>query len=73
MAEKKNYSGYRNQWISENYDRVNLLLPKGQKLELQTFAASLDKSLNAFIQEAIEEKVKREKIALEIASRQKPE
>ena len=40
---------YKNQWQKENCDRVNLTLPKGRKVELQSYAAAAGESLNGFI------------------------
>ena len=43
-----------NKYMKENYDRVNLTLPKGYKEELAALAASRGQSVNAFIKEAID-------------------
>lgn len=43
-----------NKYMKENYDRVNLTLPKGYKEELATLASSRGQSVNAFIKEAID-------------------
>lgn len=48
-----------NKYMKENYDRVNLTLPKGYKEDLVDLAASRGQSLNAFIKEAIDEHVER--------------
>lgn len=56
---------YKNKWLSQNCDRVNLVLKKGQKSAIQEIASSSGKSLNAFIVEAIEEKISREKAPAE--------
>lgn len=52
---------YKNQWQKENCDRVNLTLPKGKKELIKTHAESQGKSVNGFINEAIDEKMEREK------------
>ncbi len=40
---------YKNNHTKENYDRISLLVPKGQKIELQKIATNLDISLNEYI------------------------
>jgi len=47
-------TAYKNQFQKENYDRVNLTVPKGKKQEIKDFAESNGKSLNGFINELIE-------------------
>lgn len=50
-----------NKYMKENYDRVNLTMPKGQKEELMTHATIMgDGSLNAFINRAIKETIQRD-------------
>lgn len=44
-------------YVKNNYDRVVLTLPKGKRDEVRVYADSLDMSLNAFIIQAIEEKI----------------
>lgn len=51
---------YKNQWQKENCDRVNLTLPKGRKVELQSYAAAAGESLNGFIGRAITETMERD-------------
>lgn len=51
---------YKNKWQKENVDRVNLTMPKGRKAEIKAHAEQCGKSLNGFINEAIEEKIFRE-------------
>lgn len=43
----------QNAYNRENYDHFNLMLPKGQKEQLQALAKERGQSLNAFINEAI--------------------
>ena len=45
----------QNRYIAKAYDRVNLVLPKGRKDELQKLASDHGESLNSFINKAIEE------------------
>ncbi|MEK8132891.1 transcriptional regulator [Paenibacillus filicis] len=44
-----------------NYERIPLDVRKGTKAEYKAAADRAGKSLNAYIQEAVEEKMKREK------------
>lgn len=45
---------YKNDFIKQNYDRVNLTLPKGKKEQIKAAAASAGQSLNEFINAAID-------------------
>ena len=60
MPASKAQQTAQNKWISKNYDRVNLTLPKGRKADLQLHAEQRRESLNGFIGRAIEEQVKRD-------------
>lgn len=60
MPASKAQQTAQNKWISKNYDRVNLTLPKGRKAYLQLHAEQRGESLNGFIGRAIEEQVKRD-------------
>ena len=59
MSSKKN--DYKNAWIAEKLDRINLTLPKGRKDELKAHAAAQSESVNAFINRAIEETIERDR------------
>ena len=48
---------YQNQYNKENYDRVTVMLPKGQKELLRTYAKEKNMSLNAFISELIKKEM----------------
>lgn len=48
---------YKNDFNREKYDRIGVMAPKGSKNEWKNVAASQGKSLNAFIVEAVEEKI----------------
>lgn len=41
------------------YDRINIVVPKGQREIIKAYAASQGKSLNRFICDAIEYQIKR--------------
>lgn len=53
-------SEYRNKWIAEKLDRVNLTMPKGKKEVIQDHAAAIGVSVNAYINQAIDEKIMRD-------------
>ena len=63
MAGENKKSEYRNAWIAEKLDRVNLTMPKGQKDAVRAHAESLGESLNAFINRAITETMERDNAA----------
>lgn len=42
------------------YDRIDVVVPKGQRQVIKDFAASQGKSLNRFICDAIDEQMKKE-------------
>ena len=44
-------------YMKENYDRFNLVLPKGRKAELQEHAQARGESLNGLINRAIDHEV----------------
>ena len=49
-----------NKYMKNNYDRFNLVLPKGKKSELQAHAANKGESLNGFVNRAIDEAMERD-------------
>lgn len=51
-----------NKYMKENYDRVNLTMPKGKKEKVQVHAEQKGESLNGFINRAIDEAIEREKL-----------
>ena len=50
-----------NKYMRENYDRVNLTLPKGRKDEIKAHTEAHNESVNAFIARAIDETISRDK------------
>lgn len=61
MSRKKgdfNQIAYQNQYIAENYDRINMTMPKGIKAAIKEAAQAAGKSVNAYILEAVEEKMR---------------
>lgn len=56
-----NKTEYKNTWIAEKLDRVNLTMPKGKKELIKAHAAQKDGgSVNAFINRAIDETMERD-------------
>lgn len=63
MAENKgkfNPTAYKNAFIAQHYDRINLTLPKGQKEVIAEHADKSGESVNAFINRAIAETMQRD-------------
>ena len=58
--EKSEKSAYRNNWIAEKLDRVNLTMPKGKKEQVKEIADKLELSVNAYINLAIDERMERD-------------
>ena len=58
--DKTEKSAYRNNWIAEKLDRVNLTMPKGKKEQVKVVADKVGLSLNAYINQAIDEKMERD-------------
>lgn len=52
---KERATQYKNDFIKEKYDRLNLTFPKGKKEEYQAKAAKAGISLNALINKLLEE------------------
>ncbi len=49
-----------NKYMAENYDRVNLTLPKGRKETIKAHAEAQGESVNGFINRAIAETMARD-------------
>lgn len=60
MAVTKAQQKAVNKYMAENYDRVNLTMPKGRKDKIKAHAERRGESLNAFINRAIDETMERE-------------
>lgn len=60
MVGDNKKSEYRNAWIAEKLDRINLTMPKGQKEAVKAHAAAQSESVNAFINRAITETMERD-------------
>lgn len=58
--DKTEKSAYRNNWIAEKLDRVNLTMPKGKKEQVKAVADSIGMSVNSYINLAIDERMERD-------------
>ena len=69
MEDKKKVSAAQqkavNKYVKENYDRINVNMPKGRKEAVKTHAETHGESLNAFINRAILETMERDAAATE--------
>lgn len=50
----------QNKYIAKAYDRINLVVKKGQKELIQAHAESKGESVNGFVNRAIEEAIARD-------------
>ena len=50
-------------YMKNNYDEIKVRMPKGKKEQIRTAAESAGKSLNNYINEAIDEKMQTEQEA----------
>lgn len=60
MAISKAQQKAVHKYVKNNYDRIELTVPKGKKNILKTHAESKGESLNGFINRAIDETVERD-------------
>ena len=60
MATTKAGQRAVNKYMKENYDRVNLTMPKGEKEAVKAHAEARGESVNSFITRAIKEAMERE-------------
>lgn len=49
-----------NKYVKNNYDRVNVTMPKGKKETIQAHAAAQGESVNGFINRAIDHEMERD-------------
>lgn len=58
-AEEKvfNQISYQNSYNKEKYDRISLMLPKGEKDQIKTAAVAAGESVNEFINKAIKQRI----------------
>ena len=60
MAITKAQSKAVNKYVKNNYDRLELLMPKGKKEVIKSYAAAVDESLNGYIKKAVTNRIKAE-------------
>lgn len=64
MEDKKKISAAQqkavNKYVKENYDRINVNMPKGRKETIKAHAEAQGESLNAFINRVITETMERD-------------
>ena len=51
---------YHNNFNRKNYDRVNIMVPKGRREVWKSFAAGHGMSVNALVNQAVESKIESE-------------
>ena len=56
--EKLDKTAYKNQFIAENYDRINLTVPKGNKDRIKAHADKNGESINGYINRLIDSDLK---------------
>jgi len=56
----KTSSAVKDRYNAKAYDEIKVRVPKGQKNLIQAHAEAQGKSVNGFINEAIEEKIERD-------------
>lgn len=60
MAVSKAQQKAVNKYVRDNYDRVNVNMPKGQKETVRAHAEARGESVNAFINRAVLETMERD-------------
>lgn len=60
MAISKAQQKAVNKYVKENYDRINITMPKGKKEKIQNHASRHGLSVTAYINTAIDEKMARD-------------
>ena len=62
-----------NKYMSENYDRINLTVPKGQKEIIKAHAEARGESVNGFVNRAISEAMDRDNASPAVPGKEKPQ
>ncbi len=61
MAEHFDQIKYNNDYNRQNYDRINLMTPKGRKDEIKAAAKAAGMSMNEYILAAVAAKMEEQK------------
>lgn len=61
MTVSKKQQASVNKYVRENYDRILLTMPKGQKDTIKSHAETQGESVNSFINRAIDEAMERDR------------
>ena len=64
---------YKNNWQKENVDRINLIVPKGQKEAIKAHAEARGESVNGFVNRAISEAMDRDNASPAVPGKEKPQ
>lgn len=59
MNKEFNQTEYVNDFIRKKYDRINLLIPAGNKEIIKSMAAKKGKSVNQYLNDLIEDDLRR--------------
>ena len=51
-----------NKYVKNNYDRINVTFPKGQKEIITAAATAAGESVNGYIKKAVDERIKRDSL-----------
>lgn len=57
----KTSAAAKNKWNRANYDRIELIVPKGKKEEIKAHADARGESVNGFVNRAIDEAIKKDR------------
>lgn len=59
VKKEFNQIKYQNEFNKKNYDRMELIVPKGQKAIIKEKAAAAGQSVNEFVYSAVKEKMEK--------------
>lgn len=60
FKDKARMIEYNNQFSRENYDRIGLMVPKGQKKAIQDAAQTAGMSVNEYVKKAVAAQMERD-------------
>ncbi len=61
-AKKRANKKWNDENMKERYDRIQLVVPKGEKETIQAAAQMQGQSVNAYIYEAVKQRMEREEV-----------